>query len=422
MLRSNSHLYDEKGKKNILRHSHSRSETSAKGYYQAKLPSPPDSDIEREPLPEGQGTVRRRPAKRSLRHPFVSATEDVDFLPGSENEGPRTPRKYTRSKTAPQPPLTPVTPKKSGAFGDTILTTPPTTPGDPVAKAEDDCPFPLQPVPIIIGGLHKSKHDTEVRQAKRRCISAGGIPLTPPTTPDRFITNRNLGHDASSNFQVSKPADQLTSTEKLLRQKSATPDPFRSPSTARQGRPRIPSSQSPRNVSGPARVISGTNLLNPTLNPLNTQNRQVSTGAVWNVGGSAATTPTGPMNGIPDGRGGLLGSGTNAPMYTSRFFESNTPDQDRGRLEGRLAAALDIDQANRVLNHSQSPNRGGGSSSVAGSSPSRSTPQAYRTEWKDGHWVRGEALSCEFLCYHCLIRVECFGIAVKTETNTAKPS
>lgn len=404
MLRSDSHLNDDKAiarDKTVLRHSHSRSETSVKGYHQARLPSPPDSDIERNPLPEGQGTVRRKPAKRSLRHPFVSATDELDFLPGSENGGPRTPPKYTRSKTAPQSPLTPVTPENPRVPIDAVLTTPPTTPGDRVAEVKDDCPFPLQPIPIITGGLYKSSHDTEVRQAKRRCISAGGIPLTPLTTPDRFIANRNAGHDASSSFQVSKPADQLTSAEKLLRQNSATPDPFRSPSIARQGRPRISSSQSPRNVSGPARVINGTNLLHPSLNPLNTQNRQVSTGAVWSVGGSAATTPTGPINGIPDGRGGLLGSGTNAPMYTSRFFESNTPDQDRGRLEGRLAAALDIDQTNRVLNHSQSPNRGGGSNSVASSSPLRSTPKAYRTDWKDGQWVRGEALACEFLYLQC---------------------
>ena len=399
MLRSNSHSNDDNAVvrvKPVLRHSQSRSETYVKGYYQARLPSPPDSDTERDPIPEGQGTVRRKPAKRSLRHPFASATDDYDFLPGFENDGPRTPPKNVRSKTAPQLPLTPVTPENPGAFIDAVLTTPPTTPGDCLAKVEDDCPFPLQPIPIIIGGFRERYRDTEVRQAKRRCISAGGIPLTPPTSPDRFIANRSAGHDASSSFHVSKPADQLTSIEKLLRQNSATPDPFRSPSIARQGGPRISSSQSPRNVSGPARVISGTNLLHPILNPLNTQNRQVSTGAVWNVGGSVATTPNGPMNGIPDGRGGLLGSGTNAPMYTSRFFESNTPDQDRGRLEGRLAAALDIDQANRILNHSQSPNRGGGSSSVAGSSPSRSTLQAYRTDWKDGQWVRGEALTCEF--------------------------
>ena len=396
MLRSDSHLIDEKAtakEKTVLKHSHSRSESYVKGYHQVKPPSPTDSDVERDPLPEGQGTVRRKPAKRSLRHPFVSATDELDFLPVSENDGPRTPPKYTRSKTAPQSPLGPVTPENPGAFEYGVLPTPPTTPGDRTAKAEDDCPFPLQPIPIIIGGIHISNYDTEVRQAKRRCISAGGIPLTPPTTPDRFIANRTAGHDASSSFQVSKPADQLTSAEKLLRQNSATPDPFRSPSIARQGRPRISSNQPPRNVSGPARVIGGTNLHHPNLDLLNTQNRQVSTGAVWNVGGSAPTTPTGPIIGVPDGRGGLLGSGTNAPMYTSRFFESNTPDQDRGRLEGRLAAALDIDQANRVLNHSQSPNRGGGSSSIASIS---STPQAYRTDWKDGQWIRGEALACEF--------------------------
>jgi hypothetical protein len=57
----------------------------------------------------------------------------------------------------------------------------------------------------------------------------------------------------------------------------------------------------------------------------------------------------GPVTGIPDGRGGFLSSGTNAPMYTSQFLEGDSPDQDLERHERRLAAALDIDQANKIL-------------------------------------------------------------------------
>lgn len=388
--------YDEEPpntKTTVFKRPCSSAGTSAGHSLQLGLPSPPESDYEQSPLPEGQGTVRRKPAKEFLRHPFVWLADELSSAPGLENDGPQTPPKYTRSKTAPQPPSNPVTPE-SQVPSIKVIFTPPTTPGKGVAKSEDDVPFPLQPIPMIFGGAHGPDQGRGVRPAKRRCVSAGGLPLTPPATPDRFIANRSAMDDASSSFHISKPAEHLTSSERLLRKNSATSDPFRSPSIARQGRPRISSNQSGRSVSGQARLISGTNLLHPPLN------RQVSTGAVWNVGGATVTAPMGPITGVPDGRGGLLGRGTNAPMYTSRFFEGNTPDQDRGRLEGRLAAALAIDQARRVVNHSQSPDRNRGTH--PGGSPSKSNQSAYRTEWKDGQWVRGEALLGKFPHLECL--------------------
>lgn len=333
-------------------------------------------------LPKGRGTVRRKPARSSLRPPFATFVDLEDPLE-SETEELRSSPKIVLDGTNSEPPSTPVTPEEP----DAVRSTPPTTPGSSSTKAVDACPFPLDPSPIIIGTTING------RKIKRRCISAGELPLTPPTTPDRFIAHRTPSHDASRNFRVSKPTQQLSSVERLLRQGSDTPDPFRSPSISRQGRPRISSGQSNRNVSGQAHVVNSTNLLQTPTNPSNPQTRQVSTGAVWNVGGAAASAPSGPINGVPDGQGGLLGSGTNAPMYTSRFFESNTPDQDRGRLEGRLAAALNIDQASRIFNHSQSPDRSRGTKIKIAGSPSGSKHLEQRTIWKDGQWIREESMS-----------------------------
>jgi meiosis-specific APC/C activator protein AMA1 len=66
-------------------------------------------------------------------------------------------------------------------------------------------------------------------------------------------------------------------------------------------------------------------------------------GTVWRVGGLA------PVSGVPDGRGGLLGSGTNAPLYTTTFTIRPKAEESMDRHESRLAAALDIDRVSRVL-------------------------------------------------------------------------
>ena len=373
---------EEKAQKRIPgpQRSHSASELSVLSFVDEQLHGNLHS------LPEGRGTVRRKPAKSSLRPPFATCF-DLENTFENETEELRSPSKILLDGTLSEPPSTPVTPDRQVRDIDAIRATPPITPESSSINAVDSCPFPLEPTPTIVGTTISG------RLAKRRCISAGELPLTPPSTPDRFIAHRTPSHDALRSFRVSKPAQQLSSAERLLRQGSDTPDPFRSPSITRQGRPRISSGQSNRNVSGQAHVVSSTNLLQTPTNPSNPQTRQVSTGAVWNVGGAAASAPLGPINGVLDGQGGLLGSGTNAPMYTSRFFESNTPDQDRGRLEGRLAAALNIDQANRVFNHSQSPDRSRGTKINIGGSPSRSKHLEQRTIWKDGQWIREESAS-----------------------------
>jgi meiosis-specific APC/C activator protein AMA1 len=74
----------------------------------------------------------------------------------------------------------------------------------------------------------------------------------------------------------------------------------------------------------------------------------VSLGSAWIVGGLA------PLSiGVSNGRGGLIGSGTNAPLYTTSF-SSAAPKaaEDRDRHEGRLAKALELDRIRRVFDFS----------------------------------------------------------------------
>ncbi|KAL8825119.1 MAG: hypothetical protein Q9191_004606 [Dirinaria sp. TL-2023a] len=265
-------------------------------------------------------------------------------------------------------------------------------PAPPIGSTDDESdsppevtPFPLQPSPITTRddlGLSRP----EKKRIKRRCISTGTHYHRPTSTPDRFIAHRAASQDASHSFHVTKKANELSQSERLFRHNLTAPDPFGSPMPANNGRRRIASSPI-RNASRfSSRAISGTNLLSLASNALSTQTRQISTGAVWNVGGSSTTVPSTPISGIDSGRGGMIGSGTNAPMYTSRFFEKESPDQDRGRLESRLAAALEIDQASRVLSHSQSPARSKAATDAAGLS-SRSSDSQQRTVWRDGQWV-----------------------------------
>jgi meiosis-specific APC/C activator protein AMA1 len=63
------------------------------------------------------------------------------------------------------------------------------------------------------------------------------------------------------------------------------------------------------------------------------------------VGGLAPFTA-----GVSNGRGRLLGSGTNARLYTTSFSASKPRAQeDMAKHEGRLAEALELDRSARVF-------------------------------------------------------------------------
>lgn len=262
------------------------------------------------------------------------------------------------------------------------------TPSVRASKARDTFPFPAHPAETLqTRGVSRDSPDPS-HHAKRRCISHGNTYLTPPSSPDRFIHSRPSGDSHVTSYKISKSPEQLSITERLLRHNSATPDPFspRSPQQIEDDATSFRDRVARTNHS--TRYGANGNILGLRSASVDLQPRRVSNGAVWNVGGTAAAGA--PVTGVPNGRGGLLGSGTNAPMFTSRFFEEETADQSIERFEGRVAAALDIDQISRTLHVSPSPDRRPQSSS---SNSNNKSKESSPTVWRDGGWTNdGNAL------------------------------
>jgi hypothetical protein len=79
--------------------------------------------------------------------------------------------------------------------------------------------------------------------------------------------------------------------------------------------------------------------------PPHINGRQVSRGTVWTVGGLA---PRG--SSIDDGRGHFVRSGTHAQVFTMPLCKRRSCSQDElGRYHDRIASALSIDRARRIL-------------------------------------------------------------------------
>lgn len=55
------------------------------------------------------------------------------------------------------------------------------------------------------------------------------------------------------------------------------------------------------------------------------------------------------LHGVETGAGDILVSGTNAPMLSAEFMNSETEDMKAQAHEARLAFALEIDRARRVI-------------------------------------------------------------------------
>jgi hypothetical protein len=87
------------------------------------------------------------------------------------------------------------------------------------------------------------------------------------------------------------------------------------------------------------------------------------------------------VEGVSTGTGGMLGSGTNAPLYRSAFLNRADPEAEMEAYEKRLALALDIDQTDRVLKHSPSP------LDIVSHRCSGAVSQAKHV-WRDGVWTK----------------------------------
>ena len=265
----------------------------------------------------------------------------------------------------------------------------------------DPLPFPLNPTPVSARNRPGATDAmAALRTPSRRWLS-GRHCWTPPSSPDRYISNRQKSQEASKTFRVSKSPHQLSSSERLLRHPSATPDPF-GPLAV----PRTRDHRTAASVAGDVQTLHSrprtmgiTNLLTVPQDTLVLQNRQVSAGGVWNVGGSNAATHSGPIRSISDGRGGFLSSGSNAPMYTSHFYDEDILDHGSERMESRLAAALDIDLTSRVIDTSRTV-RSNRSVSVNVAGVKRKSVNADRRIcWRDGAWTQDGFQSRMSLCF-----------------------
>jgi hypothetical protein len=90
--------------------------------------------------------------------------------------------------------------------------------------------------------------------------------------------------------------------------------------------------------------------------------------------------------GVSNGRGSIYGSGTNAPLYASMFLNRSDPEAELEAYERRLALAFEINQADRVLDHTSPPPKSpllGSPGSTNSSSSSPGPPL-----WRDNAWIK----------------------------------
>lgn len=206
---------------------------------------------------------------------------------------------------------------------------------------------------------------------------------------DRYIPHRSYSGNTISKFHIRKPPIELSAHEKLLRQRERGENPF--------GRRR-------KCVSG-AHFDNGyrfqpphmsPHLLDSEINPrqLSTSGqrvspRQVSVGAVWNVGGASIAT-RGPWLGMVDGRRTYFERNVTAPLYIARHWihrnRNISSSEETEMNNSRLAAAFDMDLAHRQLLIPKPAMSSG--SHLCASSPhfGKTVPLT----WKDCTWKRAD--------------------------------
>ncbi|KAF2017029.1 hypothetical protein BU24DRAFT_142262 [Aaosphaeria arxii CBS 175.79] len=254
---------------------------------------------------------------------------------------------------------------------------------DPEVSMYDDIekgnPFQLSRIPI-----RSSSSPLRSTQWAAR----GGL-LSPTRsqsqTPDRFVSSRRPPYVTRQSFELNKPSSRLAEEESLLSGRPRGSDPF-SRRLRRSGRmnAELRSLQQAHSaLTSRASIIHSLPNVPLRRNSSILGTRQVSAGSVWNVGGSSVVTDT--VAGVYAGRAGYLGAGTNAPLYTSSFLNSSDPDAELEAYEGRIALALDVDMAARILGHSTTADDTGGTNS-----PKSGVVQQGSTKhvWKDNEWAQ----------------------------------
>ncbi|KAK6371845.1 hypothetical protein LTS17_008669 [Exophiala oligosperma] len=232
--------------------------------------------------------------------------------------------------------------------------------------------------------LPSEDHPSRTRARHGRSSSAG-TPIRAQsrfTSPDRFIPQRPLHVDKRSSYQTAKSYTLVQGQERDERRRDELIDPFRSASETRS-----------ESLARQRQGYNAYNLRPPRYTPSFVRNADVSSmhpdgqggfaplrrvsGGFWTVGGQM-TIHLGQLQGVTSATGGLIASGTTAPLHPASFLNQDTSDDQTAGHERRLALALDIDQRGRILPQT---------------SPSReNTPnlaqKPHRFEWRDNSWTR----------------------------------
>ena len=271
-----------------------------------------------------------------------------------------------------------------------------------IGLQEDDmseaCATTRPPLPTIFTSNEKDAQNTLNRIPLRSSSSPlrpsqwamrGGLQSIPRPSPDRFLSFRSPPYVTREGFELSKLPNHTADGSPLANRNSTTIDPFsrRLQRSTRMNDELRSLQQTYSALSSRAQLDRrGTNL-HLRRGPIMMGPRQASIGAIWNVGGASAASDT--VTGVSTGRGGLLGSGTNAPLYTSMFLNKSDPDARKEAYERRLALAFDL-QTDRVLGHSASPvpNEASTLSSRSGLQQSQSSGHV----WKDNAWTKEDDL------------------------------
>jgi hypothetical protein len=229
---------------------------------------------------------------------------------------------------------------------------------------------------------------------RRRCFSVGSMVNAPrsPAFPDRFIPGRESFDTSASPLRLNRSPHHLSPEEKLLRRRDTGADPFkpchprRAVSILRQDDQGV-RRRSPHFVP---HLVDDLAILRDDDSAGVDDQRQVSVGAVWNVGGSSAAT--GDSLGVLDGMGSLLARGSIAPTYVVNFHRKITATEERKIHESRLALALDIDLAHRLLDICKVP-------AQLRTMPNPASPLFERCSpltWRDNAWRRVESIERKY--------------------------
>lgn len=211
-----------------------------------------------------------------------------------------------------------------------------------------------------------------------------------PISRDRFIPKREFGNHSSTSYRVNKYPYQLSPQERILRQRLPGEDPFlssprQSPTSPGQRSTPTRPSQTPHHrphLVTDSLALGGGVAGNEFI-------RRVSAGAVWGVGGASAVLGQPPMA-MSNGTRSISSRGGGSPAFMARFLPRITRHDDLNKHESRLALALDIDPATRLL--STCAAREEKSPSPASLNYERYSPFV----WKDSAWKKFERAHCKF--------------------------